>query len=160
MSDEFHFDGNLLHVTGTKGREQAPTRKAIPISLSRVVPTATAGRSEVETGSPDEGPAPDVATVTELLREAESVTAGGGGGEGWSGPAGEYIVALERGETSDEATAERRTRSCDRTAQRLRPRGVCDPTSFPVHCFGKNELSDHHGMRRTISAFRAAIRWC
>ena len=121
MSEVFHFDGDLRR--GTQDACRAPTRKVAPTSHSprSAIPTATAGcfrRSR--RGFPDEDSALDVATLTELLREAEKRH-----GEyeptapkhHWSEWYAAYIVARERGKTPEEA-AKDAALHVERTAER------------------------------------------
>ena len=123
VSDVFHFDGNLLHVTGTKGRVPGPDPKGSSY-FSFASFSDPDGNSwllqEVKTRFPGRGLSSDVATLTELLRETE-----GRHGEyeavapkhHWSEWYGAYIVARQRGKTPDEATAAA-ARQLDRTAER------------------------------------------
>jgi catechol 2,3-dioxygenase-like lactoylglutathione lyase family enzyme len=124
VSDVFHFDGNLLHVTGTKGRLPGPDPKGSSY-FSFASFSDPDGNSwllqEVKTRFPGRGLSSDIATVTELLREAEERH-----GEyertapkhHWSEWYGGYIVARQRGKTPDEATADA-ARQLDRTAERV-----------------------------------------
>ena len=124
VSDVFHFDGNLLHVTGTKGRLPGRDPKGSSY-FSFASFSDPDGNSwllqEVKTRFPGRGLSSDVATVTELLREAEERH-----GEyervapkhHWSEWYGGYIVARQRGKTADEATADA-ARRLDRTAERV-----------------------------------------
>ena len=124
VSDVFHFDGNLLHVTGTKGRLPGPDPKGSSY-FSFASFSDPDGNSwllqEVKTRFPGRGLSSDITTVTELLREAEERH-----GEyertapkhHWSEWYGGYIVARQRGKTADEATADA-ARRLDRTAERV-----------------------------------------
>jgi len=124
VSDVFHFDGNLLHVTGTKGRLPGPDPKGSSY-FSFASFSDPDGNSwllqEVKTRFPGRGLSSDITTVTELLREAEERH-----GEyertapkhHWSEWYGGYIVARQRGKTPDEATADA-ARRLDRTAERV-----------------------------------------
>ena len=109
VSDVFHFDGNLLHVTGTKGRLPGPDPKGSSY-FSFASFSDPDGNSwllqEVKARFPGRGLSSDIATVTELLREAEERH-----GEyeraapkhHWSEWYAEYIVARERGRSPEEA---------------------------------------------------------
>ena len=109
VSDVFHFDGNLLHVTGTKGRVPGPDPKGSSY-FSFASFSDPDGNSwllqEVKARFPGRGLSSDVATVTELLRETEEHH-----GEyeptapkhHWSGWYAAYIVARQQGKTPEEA---------------------------------------------------------
>ena len=109
VSDVFHFDGNLLHVTGTKGRVPGPDPKGSSY-FSFASFSDPDGNSwllqEVKARFPGRGLSSDVATLTELLRETEQRH---GGYEPtapkhhWSTWYAAYIVARERGRTPDDA---------------------------------------------------------
>jgi catechol 2,3-dioxygenase-like lactoylglutathione lyase family enzyme len=108
VSEVFHFDG-LLRVSGTKGRLPGPDAEGRSYR-SWASFSDPDGNSwllqEVKTRLPGRGLSLDVATLTELLRETEEHH-----GEyeptapkhHWSGWYAAYIVARERGRTSEEA---------------------------------------------------------
>jgi catechol 2,3-dioxygenase-like lactoylglutathione lyase family enzyme len=110
VSKAFHFEGNLLRVVETKGRVPGPDPNG-----SSYFSFASFGDpdgnswllQEVKTRLPGRGFSNlDVPTLTELLRETEErhgkyePTAPK---HHWSGWYAAYIVARERGKTSDEA---------------------------------------------------------
>jgi catechol 2,3-dioxygenase-like lactoylglutathione lyase family enzyme len=112
VSDVFHFDGNLLHVTGTKGRLPGPDPKGSSY-FSFASFSDPDGNSwllqEVTTRFPGRGLSSDVATLTDLLRETEERH-----GEyepaapkhHWSEWYAGYIVARQRGKTPEQAAAD------------------------------------------------------
>jgi catechol 2,3-dioxygenase-like lactoylglutathione lyase family enzyme len=120
VSNIFHFDGNLLHVTGTNGRVPGPDPKRSSY-FSFASFSDPDGNSwllqEVKTRFPGRGLSSDVATMTELLREAEERH-----GEDKPAPqdhrpewlAG-YIVARQRGKTPEQAATDA-ARQLERTA--------------------------------------------
>ena len=123
VSDVFHFDGNLLRVTGTKGRlpGRDPNGSSYFSFASFSDPDGNSWLlQEVKTRFPGRGLSSDIATVTELLREAEERH-----GEyqraapkhHWSERYGGYIVARQRGKTPHEATADA-ARQLERVAER------------------------------------------
>jgi catechol 2,3-dioxygenase-like lactoylglutathione lyase family enzyme len=108
VSEVFHFDG-VLHVDGTKGRVPGrhPDGQSYGSWASFSDPDGNGWLlQEVKTRLPGRGLSLDVPTLTELLRETEKRH-----GEyeptapkhHWSGWYAAYIVARERGRTSDEA---------------------------------------------------------
>jgi catechol 2,3-dioxygenase-like lactoylglutathione lyase family enzyme len=122
VSEAFHFEGNLLRAVGTKGRMPGldPNRSSYFSFASfsdpdgngwllQEVKTRLPGR--VSPGPTERGLTMDVAPLTELLRETETHH-----GEyeptapkhHWSGWYAAYIVARERGRTSEEAAKEAR----------------------------------------------------
>ena len=112
VSDVFHFDGDLLRVGGTKGRVPGPDPGGRSY-FSFATFSDPDGNSwllqEVTSRFPGRGFSSDVATMTELLREAE--TRHGQYGEAapkhhWSEWYAAYIVARERGKSVEEASAE------------------------------------------------------
>jgi catechol 2,3-dioxygenase-like lactoylglutathione lyase family enzyme len=112
VSDVFHFDGNLLHVTGTKGRLPGRDPKGSSY-FSFASFSDPDGNSwllqEVTTRFPGRGLSSDVATLTDLLRETEERH-----GEyepaapkhHWSEWYAGYIVARQRGKTPEQAVAD------------------------------------------------------
>jgi catechol 2,3-dioxygenase-like lactoylglutathione lyase family enzyme len=112
VSEVFHFDGNLLRAVGTKGRVPGPDPEGRSY-FSFASFSDPDGNSwllqEVTARLPGRGFSSDVATLTELLQEAEKRH---GAYEPtapkhhWSGWYGAYIVARERGRTPDEAVKE------------------------------------------------------
>jgi catechol 2,3-dioxygenase-like lactoylglutathione lyase family enzyme len=108
VSDVFHFEGDLLNVRSrgrTPGRD--PKGRSYFSFASFNDPDGNGWLlQEVTTRFPGRGFSSDVATLTELLQEAEKRH---GGYEPtapkhhWSGWYGAYIVARERGKTADEA---------------------------------------------------------
>jgi catechol 2,3-dioxygenase-like lactoylglutathione lyase family enzyme len=123
VSDVFHFDGNLLRVTGTKGRVPGPDPKRSSY-FSFASFSDPDGNSwllqEVKTRFPGRGLSSDVLTLTELLRETEERH-----GEyeraapkhHWSEWYAGYIVARQRGKTPDQAAADA-ARHMERAADR------------------------------------------
>jgi catechol 2,3-dioxygenase-like lactoylglutathione lyase family enzyme len=108
VSEVFHFAGPL-HVTGTTGRVPGPDPKGDSYRswASFSDPDGNGWLlQEIKMRLPGRGLSNDVATLTELLREAEKHH-----GEyeptapkhHWSGWYAAYIVARERGRTPDEA---------------------------------------------------------
>src|SRR5215203_2027796 len=112
VSDVFHFDGNLLHVTGTKGRLPGRDPKGSSY-FSFASFSDPDGNSwllqEVKTRIPVRDLNADVATLTNLLRETEERH-----GEyepaapkhHWSEWYAGYIVARQRGKTPEQAAAD------------------------------------------------------
>jgi catechol 2,3-dioxygenase-like lactoylglutathione lyase family enzyme len=108
-SEVFHFDGGL-HVTGTKGRVpgQDPEGRSYRSWVSFSDPDGNGWLlQEIKTRLPGRGLSNmDVATLTELLREAEErhgkyeATAPK---HHWSGWYSAYIVARQQGRTPEEA---------------------------------------------------------
>ena len=107
-SEVFHFAGRL-HVDGTKGRVPGPDPEGHSYRswASFSDPDGNSWMlQEIKTRLPGRGFGMDVATLTELLREAEKRH-----GEyeptapkhHWSGWYAAYIVAREQGKTPDEA---------------------------------------------------------
>jgi len=113
VSDVFHFDGNLLRVSGTKGRLPGPDpeRQSYFSFASFSDPDGNSWLlQEVRTRFPGRGVSSfDTATLTNLLREAEE-------GHGkytatapkhhWSDWYAAYIVARQHGKTSEDAAKE------------------------------------------------------
>ena len=112
VSEVFHFEGGL-HVTGTKGRVPGPDPQGRSYSswASFSDPDGNGWLlQEIKTRLPGTRVQQlDVATLTELLREAEQhhgeyeATAPK---HHWSGWYAAYIVARERGKTPEEAAKE------------------------------------------------------
>jgi len=110
VSEVFHFENNLLRVAGTKGRLQGPdpNRHSYFSFASFSDPDGNSWLlQEVTTRFPGRGLSSfDVASLTELLREAEK-----GHGEyeasapkhHWSDWYAAYIVARQQGTLSEEA---------------------------------------------------------
>ena len=109
VNEVFHFEGNLLRVVGTKGRVPGPDPNGSSyFSFASFSDPDGNGwlLQEVKTRLPGRGLSMDVATLTELLREAEKHH-----GEyeptapkhHWSGWYAAYIVAREQGRTPEEA---------------------------------------------------------
>ncbi len=110
VSEAFHFDGSLLRVAGTKGRVPGPDPEGRSyFSFASFSDPDGNGwlLQQVKARLPGRGfSSIDVATMTELLRDAEKHH-----GEyeptapkhHWSGWYAAYIVALERGSTPEEA---------------------------------------------------------
>jgi catechol 2,3-dioxygenase-like lactoylglutathione lyase family enzyme len=107
-SEVFHFDGGL-HVDGTKGRVAGrdPEGRSYRSWASFSDPDGNSWLlQEIKTRLPGRGLRRDVATLTELLREAEKHH-----GEyeptapkhHWSGWYAAYIIAREQGRTPEEA---------------------------------------------------------
>ena len=76
VSDVFHFDANLLRVSGTKGRVPGPDPEASFLFLVRLIQRSgwqqLAAPGDQDAACPDEGESSfDVATLTELLKETE-----------------------------------------------------------------------------------------
>jgi len=111
VSEVFHFAGNLLRVAGTNGRMPGPDPEGRSY-FSFASFSDPDGNSwllqEVKTRLPGRGFNPDIATMTELLRETEERH---GGYERtapkhhWSEWYAAYIVSRERGRTPDDAAA-------------------------------------------------------
>lgn len=112
VSEVFHFDGGL-HFAGTQRRVPGPDpqRRSYSTFASFNDPDGNGWLlQEIKTRLPGRGVgSADVATLTELLREAEEhhgsyeATAPKHHWSGWYAP---YIVARERGRTPDEAAKE------------------------------------------------------
>jgi catechol 2,3-dioxygenase-like lactoylglutathione lyase family enzyme len=112
VSEVFHFDGGL-HVTGTDGRLSGPhpAGESYRSWLSFSDPDGNGWLlQEIKTRLPGRGFASmDVATLTELLRDAENHH---GGFEAsaekhhWSGYYAAFVVARQRGKTPEEAASE------------------------------------------------------
>jgi catechol 2,3-dioxygenase-like lactoylglutathione lyase family enzyme len=113
VSEVFHFDNNLLRVAGTKGRLPGPDpdRRSYFSFVSFNDPDGNSWLlQEIKTRLPGRGHSSfDVATLTELLRDAEK-----GHGEytatapkhHWSGWYAAYIVARQQGKSAEDAARE------------------------------------------------------
>jgi catechol 2,3-dioxygenase-like lactoylglutathione lyase family enzyme len=108
VSEIFHFEGGL-HVTGTNGRAPGPDPQGRSYSTWATFADPDGNGwmlQEVKTRLPGRGFSSDVATLTDLLREAEQrhgkfeATAPK---HHWSGWYSAYIVARQRGKSPDEA---------------------------------------------------------
>jgi catechol 2,3-dioxygenase-like lactoylglutathione lyase family enzyme len=108
MSEVFHFEGGL-HFSGTKGRVPGPDPEGRSYRswASFSDPDGNGWMlQEVETRLPGRGLSMDVATLAELLKEAEerhSKYEPTAPKHHWSGWYAAYIVARERGTTPEEA---------------------------------------------------------
>jgi catechol 2,3-dioxygenase-like lactoylglutathione lyase family enzyme len=108
VSDVFHFDGGLA-VTGTKGRARGrdPEGHSYRTWASFSDPDGNGWLlQEIKTRLPGRGFGSDVATLTELLREAEQRHGeyeASAPKHHWSGWYAGYIVARQRGRTPEEA---------------------------------------------------------
>jgi catechol 2,3-dioxygenase-like lactoylglutathione lyase family enzyme len=111
VSEVFHFDGGL-HVVGSNGRAPGvdPSGDSYRSFASFQDPDGNGWLvQEIKTRLPGRGFSLDVATLTELLREAEKhhgeyeATAPK---HHWSGWYAAYMVARQRGKTPEEAAKE------------------------------------------------------
>lgn len=104
VSEAFHFDGGL-HVTGTDGRVRGrdPEGKSYRSWASFSDPDGNGWMlQEITSRLPGRGLGGDVATLTELLREAEDhhgAYQASAPKHHWSGWYAAYIVARQRGRT-------------------------------------------------------------
>ena len=111
VSDVFHFDGGLA-VTGTKGRARGrdPEGHSYRTWASFSDPDGNGWLlQEIKTRLPGRGFGSDVATLTELLREAEQRHGeyeASAPKHHWSGWYAAYIVARQDGKTPEEAAKE------------------------------------------------------
>jgi catechol 2,3-dioxygenase-like lactoylglutathione lyase family enzyme len=108
VSEVFHFEGGL-HVVGTNGRLPGPDPEGRSYRTFATFSDPDGNGwllQEIKTRLPGRGASPDVATLTEFLREAEtrhgqySPTAPK---HHWSEWYAAYVVARERGKTPEEA---------------------------------------------------------
>ena len=112
VSEVFHFDSSLLRVAGTTGRVTGPDPDGRSyLSFASFNDPDGNGwlLQQVNGRLPGRGLSSDVATLVELLQEAEK----GHGEHGpaspkhhWSSWYGAYMVARQRGKDPDAATAE------------------------------------------------------
>jgi len=108
VSEVFHFDGGL-HVVGTHGRAQGadPEGGSYRTWASFSDPDGNGWLlQEIKTRLPGRGQSLDVASLTELLREAEEhhgAYEASAPKHHWSGWYAAYIVARERGSTPEDA---------------------------------------------------------
>ena len=125
VSEVFHFDGMLLRAAGTQGRVTGPDPEGRSYFsfASFIDPDGNSFLlQQVTARLPGRGLSADVATLTDLLREAEKRH-----GEyeptapkhHWSDWYGEYMVARQRGHTP-EAAATDAALHIERTAERAR----------------------------------------
>jgi catechol 2,3-dioxygenase-like lactoylglutathione lyase family enzyme len=111
VSEVFHLEGGL-DVSGTKGRAPGPDPQGRSYSsyASFSDPDGNGWLlQEIKVRLPGRGFGVDVATLTELLREAElhhGPYEAAAPKHHWSGWYAAYIVARERGQTSEEAIKE------------------------------------------------------
>jgi hypothetical protein len=116
VSEVFHFEAGI-HVLGAKGRVPGvdPERRSYSSFASLTDPDGNGWLiQEIKTRLPGRSFSLDVGTLTELLREAEKQhgqyepTAPK---HHWSGWYAAYMVARQRGKTTEEAAKEARTAS-------------------------------------------------
>jgi len=111
VSEDFHLEGGL-DVSGTKGRAPGPDPQGRSYSsyASFSDPDGNGWLlQEIKTRLPGRGFGVDVSTMTALLREAEEhhgAYEASAPKHHWSGWYAAYIVARERGQTSEEAIKE------------------------------------------------------
>jgi catechol 2,3-dioxygenase-like lactoylglutathione lyase family enzyme len=110
VSQVFHFENNLLRFTGTRGRVPGPDpeRRSYFTFASFSDPDGNEWvLQEIKTRFPGRGlSSMDVPTLVPLLREAEERHGeyeASAPKHHWSGWYAAYLVARERGKTSDEA---------------------------------------------------------
>jgi len=124
VSEVFHFDGNVLRVTGTKGRLPGPepNRSSYFSFASFSDPDGNSWLlQEVKTRFPGRGLSSDVATLTDLLRETEDRHGeyeAAAPKHHWSEWYAGYIVARQRGKTPDQAFTDA-ARQLERSAERV-----------------------------------------
>jgi len=124
VSEVFHFDGNVLRVTGTKGRLPGPepNRSSYFSFASFSDPDGNSWLlQEVKARFPGRGLSSDVATLTDLLRETEDRHGeyeAAAPKHHWSEWYAGYIVARQRGKTPDQAFADA-ARQLERSAERV-----------------------------------------
>jgi catechol 2,3-dioxygenase-like lactoylglutathione lyase family enzyme len=112
ISEVFHFDGMLLRAAGTKGRVAGPDPEGRSY-FSFASFSDPDGNSfllqQVTARLPGRGFSADVATLTELLQEAEKRHGEyepTGPKHHWSDWYASYMVARQRGQTSDAAATD------------------------------------------------------
>jgi catechol 2,3-dioxygenase-like lactoylglutathione lyase family enzyme len=121
----FHFDGNLIRVVETKGRVPGPDpKRASYFSFASFSDPDGNGwlLQEIGTRFPGRGLSSDVATLTALLQDAEKLHGAyeaAGPKHHWSEWYAGYVVARERGMTSDEAATDA-SRQVEGTTGRVR----------------------------------------
>jgi catechol 2,3-dioxygenase-like lactoylglutathione lyase family enzyme len=109
VSDVFHFDSMLLRAGGTTGRVPGPDPEGRSyFSFASFSDPDGNGwlLQQVTTRLPGRGFSSDIATMTELLREAETrhgTYESTAPKHHWSGWYARYVVAREHGKTPDEA---------------------------------------------------------
>ena len=124
VSEVFHFDGNVLRVTGTKGRLPGPepNRSSYFSFASFSDPDGNSWLlQEVKARFPGRGLSSDVATLTDLLRETEDRHGeyeAAAPKHHWSEWYAGYIVARQRGKTPDQAFTDA-ARQLERSAERV-----------------------------------------
>jgi catechol 2,3-dioxygenase-like lactoylglutathione lyase family enzyme len=112
VSEAFHFEHNFLRATGTAGRVPGadPNGGSYFSFASFSDPDGNGWMlQEVKTRFPGRGLSLDVATLTTLLRDAETSHGEHGAGaptHHWSDWYASYIVARERGQAPDLAAAD------------------------------------------------------
>jgi len=125
VSEAFHFEGNLLSLVGTKGRVPGPDPNGSSyFSFASFRDPDGNGwlLQEVKTRFPGRGLSLDVATLTELLQDAEKhhgAFEAAAPKHHWSDWYAEYIVARQRGKTPDAAATDAALH-VERTAGRVR----------------------------------------
>jgi catechol 2,3-dioxygenase-like lactoylglutathione lyase family enzyme len=112
VTDVFHFDGNLLRLTGTTGRLPGPDPKGSSY-FSFASFSDPDGNSwllqEVKTRFPGRGLSSDVPTLIELLRETEERHGEyerSAAKHHWSEWYARYMAARQRGKTPDQAATD------------------------------------------------------
>jgi catechol 2,3-dioxygenase-like lactoylglutathione lyase family enzyme len=112
VSEIFHFGGSLLRATGMEGRVPGPDPEGRSYFsfASFSDPDGNSWLLQAVTSRfPGRGFSSDAATMTELLREAETrhgAYEAAAPKHHWSGWYAGYIVARQRGKTPDEAASE------------------------------------------------------
>ena len=125
VSEVFHFQGDLLNA-GSKGRTPGrdPQGRSYFSFASFNDPDGNGWLvQEVTTRFPGRGLSADVATLTELLREAEKRHGeyeAAAPKHHWSDWYAQYMVARQRGKTSDAAATDAALH-IERTGERVRP---------------------------------------
>jgi catechol 2,3-dioxygenase-like lactoylglutathione lyase family enzyme len=124
VSDVFHFEGNLLRVVETKGRlPGADEKRASYFSFASFSDPDGNGwlLQEIKARFPGRGLSLDVATVTDLLQEAEKrhgLYEATAPKHHWSDWYAAYFVARQQGRTPDEAAEDGARRVESSRAQR------------------------------------------